>query len=886
MRCSLCSEDLDQLDDSRPLIAASGLRADLAPAFCPRCGWPLGHGEAQLWPREGVTVAAGQTARVSVFISSDGDGVLYYSIDPDPRLRPEAVPELHGCIPAGSRAEVRFRITETGSGPLSLTVYTLSARPERAGDARTVAVEQLWVAQSLAIPLTSRTNGPVTTDAEHLLFGLDLDEQYLNVNNWGGTPLEVDFRCGPGFMVSASPTASFLSKGSFSLPPSRPSATTGPLASVVPLRIRRTSETSGPVSTLSLRPAGLPELQVTLEPMAPAPTPLAEHRYCVGIDFGTSKTAVAIVDQYQTPPRTRVLEWDRPRGDDRRWLPSAVYYDRQYSQALFGDQALAQADGAGLNDLAVRLSQKGRAELPQGTLFVGMKMALHGEPVTDDEPDPPIHRVVVDYFRYLFSSICATGGVDLREAKVVLSLPVLDSHEAYKRQERRTLAAAAEAGEKLGLTPDRIVTEREPVCAAMDLVRLHADTHALNHGDWLCVFDCGAGTTDISLMQVAQLGDEWRFPVIHPLGYEWGGDGIDQWIFMQLLGRWCSPDDPSNPPASGPVGVHPASEEVMEDQPAIDLDAGSRQDPDSLAPRRDWMGIMLAQDAYRFDGARLTVTKAELLHQVRIFKEEYLNVFSTRSREGLDTGDPIAELGPERLGNGSHWTPLSIDELAKNIALEFENIRGCDGRPLYAALPQLMRSLDLFALRSLLVCPVGGGTLVAGWHEAVQRPRLGLNGGQILEAEPALRRLHVARGAAQKLLFRVTAPLPEDAQLQVLLGQPGGPASLLEERHLSAGTAPGEASGLAFTTALQLTAESSLLLRVRLGPRLLREKILTTSMARRVLEAESVTGPTAAVTVDLSLRYLDAPRRLVLGGRWNIGDGQELDPVEIRLPAV
>jgi len=678
--------------------------------------------------------------------------------------------------------------------------------------------------------------------------------------------IETEFQCSQGYTLCGSPGAGFRSRGQLTLAAGRSQAETGPRPSVTPLRVRADGDSGELPGQLVLRPTGLEPLTIDLTRVVPAPPPRPAERYTVGIDFGTSKTAVAIVDQYQSPPLPRVLTWDRTTpGGDPRWLPSAVYYDRQYRQPVFGDLALQQA-GAELSDVAVRLSHKGRAETHYGTLFVGMKMALHDE--LYDGGEPPLRQVVVDFFSYLFEAIAERGGIDLKQARVILSLPVLSDAAKYQRQETRTREAAAEAGELFGLSADRILTEREPICAAIDLVGLlsrrpaAAGGPSLHHGDWLCVFDCGAGTTDISLMQVAQQDAEWRFLEVHPLGYEWGGDSVDFWIFLYLLGRWCNPDDPGGIPEAGPVGIQPAGEATAEERAALDLDQTAAPTP---VVRQDWTQRMLAQTAYRFAGASQPVSKDALLGHIRAFKERYLSTLSARSGEGLSTGDPVADLPPSKLGSGEFWRDLSLTDLGNQLALEFQNMRGTGDDPLRVTLPRLWRSLKM--VRPNHVCPVGGGTLVSGWREAIEREPLGMRG--ILESEPELRRLHVARGAAQKTRFRVTAPLPEDARLEVLEGEPGQPGRLATELRLPAGASPGDAQRATGVAGLSLHTDSGLLLQLRLGERVLLRKVLTAADGRAAVLASGVAQPLAAVQLGLTLGYQRQPNRLTMApGGW------------------
>ncbi len=883
MSCAWCGHDVSRIDGETDVFAADGSVWALPAAFCPACGWPLARPQVNLWPGETVQVSDRRPGEVQVVITNDGDGALYYSLTPDELLRPASLPMLHGQVLPGARRDVGFRVVvEKLAGPratAAIDVQLLAATPPVMGAARTVPVESLWVGQRLEVTIESLRAGPVDADSRHLLFGLGTDELYLNVLNYGGARIEAEVECTQGFTVCGDVGAGFAEKAVVALRPGRPQDTDHPRPGVTTLRLRAPRAGRVPPGQAMLRCPGLPPLLISLEKVVPAPPPLPERRYTVGIDFGTSKTAVAWVDRLALPPEPKVVEWPRPDpGSDPRWLPSAVFYDRQYGQASFGDEALGRS-GASVTEVGVRLDGHGRYANELGTLFVGMKMFLRDEPAGDG---PSLHQVAVDFFRHLFGAVTERTEVDLAGATVVLSLPVLSEPESYRQQEELMRRAAVQAGELFGVRAEQLSFEKEPVCAAIDLVRLQAGADAagpaLQHDDWLCVFDSGAGTTDISLMQVVQQGGEWRFAQIEPIGYEWGGDDLDELLYNWLLGFWCSPEDPANIPASGPVAIRPVHDPRQPAGPkVIDADAPPAR---AVEQPLDWFSYMRDQAEFLFAGASQPVTRSELLGLVSRFKEKWLNVNRDDEPEGLTSETPLRALSPARRGERGPWTPLRLGDVANLVSLEFLEMHDQHEQPLRVRFPALCRQLGM--LKPRLVCPVGGTSLVRGWREAVRREPLGLSG--ILEGPAELRRLHVARGAAQKELFRVEDRLPQPARLQVAEYTPGAEPAVLDEAVLAAGTPPGERQEVKLLATLPLQPERRLALRVLLGDRLLRQALVPWYDGADVL-AERGLAHQAAVRLQAALSYLRQPSRLSLTAHWLVpGEPDAVERGEVRLP--
>ncbi|MCC7492507.1 MAG: hypothetical protein IT204_09185 [Fimbriimonadaceae bacterium] len=865
--CAHCGHDLAALAPEQSLYAPDGALHLLPQAFCPACGWPTARAELAIWPPLVELHGDDDDGELQVTVRNDGDGTLYYSLDPSAHLRPRSLPSLHGRVEPGQRREIGLRVAAAaaqGDGQVTVLVHTLTAPPATLGATRRQAVETLWVSQPLSTTVRAVSSGPISLDREHLFFGLGGPEGYVQVLNHGGAALCGEVTCSGGYLVCAEVGSGFSGSGRLLLRPGS-SLDGRPQPSATVLRVRAPEGAASGSGRLDVRIPGLPPASVTLERVVPAPPPVPSQRWTVGIDFGTSKTAVAYVDQLALPPLPQVLTWERlDPAADSRWLPSAVHYALPGGQPSFGDWAFAQS-AAAVTDVGVRLDLDGRYANEHGVLFVGMKMFLRGDAAPPPAGQPSVAQVAADFFRHLFEQLEQRTAVRLREAQLVLSVPVLADAATAAQQAAATRTAALAGGALFGLTDDQISFEKEPVCAAVDVVRLLPESAGLQPGDWLCVFDSGAGTTDLSLLQIAAQDGQWGFAQIEALGYEWGGDQLDSWLFDWLLGFWCSPRDPANIPAAGPAPLRP-------------LRAANPPRPPSAGESIDWFAFMRSQPAFAFSGATQAVTRSELLGAVSRFKERHLR-YDSPPEARLSSETPLLALGPPKRGSSGPWADLELRDLGSRVALEFLAMRSGEA-PLQQGFPALCQRLGL--RRPQWVVPVGGTTLVRGWREAVQRPPLSF--AAVLEADAGLRRLHVARGAAQRTLFRITDRLPAAATLEVCDWTPGAPPRLLDQRQLSAGAPPGDRQETSLVATLPLQPGQRLLLRLKLGDQVLRQQGLAWYEGQAVLATAGLPAQ-PALRLQVALGYRRGPTRLELSGHWLLpGDPALGEPWRVELP--
>lgn len=919
--CPHCGRPVEDVPADVDLFGSGGDPAALGAGFCRRCGWPLGQAVLTCLPK--LLELVGDTpATVAIGIANEGPGTLYYGIQSLPAGVTTALRRtLCGRLRPGLSAEIILRINPLEVGPganLPLVVHTLTAGPNRKGSVRRIALEQCWERQSLAIPISKVTVGPLVADAECLLFGYGASEARLGLLNFGGVALDCHVECSNGYQVLCSIPDAYTRSGTVTIPKGNAADPTRPLPWTSVLMVRRDGPSPGD-GVLRLEAPGLAPIEVVLHPVS---TPVAEtmpYAYTVGIDFGTSKTVVALMDCQAWPPTVETLTWPRLHRDgDPRLVPSAVFYD-QHLVPRFGDEALV---GLRDTDVGARIFQNGRITLPRGRLFVGMKTfmlgdAEHGKGEKSNE-ELSIYRVVVDYFEYLFTAIRnhSGGGVDLANALFVMSLPVLADDGDYQRQEELMRKAAAEALRRLNvvLTPEQagnqLICECEPLCAAVDLLGGGGGAALpVADGEWVSVFDCGAGTTDVSLLQIRQ-GSRLTFGRTLHIGYAWGGDSIDRLLYEKFLDWWCDAD------CDGQIGEGPDCVS------AAQMDGVDTTSWDKAL----WMDFMGRQDRFRFEGASRDVSRSELVGSVSLFKEQSMSILGLTAPveataaaavatpadgeedavlpaeplpepelPSLDASAALAALGDDSRGFAAEWAPLDLDDVVHSISAEIPQARDTTDRPpLYAGFRSLCRDAEIGAPNLALL--VGGTTLLRGWRQAVEGPDFGLKG-LVMEAEPAERRFHVARGAARYPLLQVAHRLPEPLRIEILRYEYGGDVQPLrgyigEGLDLPAGTPPAGPRGAGrFIEArpmISIANREHLLVRVLLGKHVVRQTLVAwhDGLANAKLLAPDLPPP-ASLGIIARASYLAQPNRIELLVCWNFRPQPRPAmpcPVEVSLP--
>src|SRR5438067_1194861 len=215
------------------------------------------------------------------------------------------------------------------------------------------------------------------------------------------------------------------------------------------------------------------------------------HRKAVGIDLGTTFSAIAHIDQYGKP---KII----PNAESERITPSVILFDS--SQAIVGTLAKqnAMAEPEKIVDFVKREMGKSKSEF---------SLEYNGKIYTAEELSALIiKKLKNDAGKYL--------GEEVTDA--VITVP------AYFNDAERT--ATLHAGQLAGLNVLRIINEPTAAALAYGLDKL-------DQNQTVFVFDLGGGTFDVTIMRIendhirmlASNGD-------HRLGGKDWDDVIVNWV--------------------------------------------------------------------------------------------------------------------------------------------------------------------------------------------------------------------------------------------------------------------------------------------------------------------------------------------------------------------
>ena len=261
-------------------------------------------------------------------------------------------------------------------------------------------------------------------------------------------------------------------------------------------------------------------------------------RYIIGVDLGTTNTAVCFVDTQSATPEVRVFEITQLIGAGevavRNQLPSFVYLagsheaaqwtlpwdsDREFAVGVF-----ARTQGARVPN---HLVASAKSWLCHGG--VDREAAILPWGVEGDNKISPMEAQarILGHVREAWDD--AHPQARMADQEVVLTVPASFDEAARELTSR--------AAEMAGVS--RVVLLEEPQAAFYAWV----DTHAANlraqdlqPKDQLLVFDVGGGTTDFTLISVGKDGESFERTAVgdHLL---LGGDNIDMTLAKQVEER-------------------------------------------------------------------------------------------------------------------------------------------------------------------------------------------------------------------------------------------------------------------------------------------------------------------------------------------------------------
>jgi molecular chaperone DnaK (HSP70) len=270
-------------------------------------------------------------------------------------------------------------------------------------------------------------------------------------------------------------------------------------------------------------------------------------RYIIGIDLGTTNTAVAYVDTRSAEQRVAIFAVPQLVApgelEPRRQLPSFVY--------LAGEHDLGEAETAlpwdpGRRRVVGELARSQGARMPGRMISSAKSWLCHpgvdrnaailpwgtgedSEQATKLSPVAASAQVLAHIREAWDHEHENEAGSRFADQEVIVTVPASFDEAAREL----TLAAAARAG-----YPDIVLLE-EPQAAFYAWIDSHgagARSRSLHPGDHVLVFDIGGGTTDFTLIAVGEDGDSFSRTAVgdHLL---LGGDNIDLTLARQVEAR-------------------------------------------------------------------------------------------------------------------------------------------------------------------------------------------------------------------------------------------------------------------------------------------------------------------------------------------------------------
>ncbi|NLF19605.1 MAG: Hsp70 family protein [Lentisphaerae bacterium] len=238
-----------------------------------------------------------------------------------------------------------------------------------------------------------------------------------------------------------------------------------------------------------------------------------ESRYIVGIDLGTTNTALAYVDTAVEPSARRVEPFGVPQlvaaGEVAvlPLLPSFVYLPGP--QDVAGDLLRLPWHRRQVPDRAVGAYARDMAALQPGKVVSSAKSWLCHDGIDRREACLPFSRTeaprrispveasraCLEHLRDAWNHVMAKGDAELRLERQTVVLTVPASFDAVARE--LTVEAATAAGLQV-----RLLEEPQAAFYAWLADRGEAWRHDVGDGDVVLVCDIGGGTTDFSLIAV------------------------------------------------------------------------------------------------------------------------------------------------------------------------------------------------------------------------------------------------------------------------------------------------------------------------------------------------------------------------------------------------
>jgi len=516
-----------------------GFLIDGPARFCPHCGWPAGRlavelaGDALGLPQDGE-------ASVPLVLKNVGAGPVEYAISVAdgqpwayllvggrrqlPHVGDRRLP--HGGTDNSLALGVRAAEVPADAVQILLDIESTDRHSVPGSQSRPWEVEQ-YRSRRWQIRVPIRRLGPARlyVGSRLCLFTTHQRSVPVRVRNTGGSTAHPVFETThPGIRLAWEGLS----------PLEQPLIASGAETRLV---VSAADDFEGPAGVAVWAEDGVRhELLLYGEP-AQQSASLVKH-WTMGIDFGTSKSAVYYTDNWvpveERSPRP--ITWPvGPSATERTVTTtrSALMFRGGSDAPLCGHEVLVEAGAeASDNELVVdAMKTRLRPHTTQGDVVL-----------PSGKQETPVN-LVAHFMRYLLDEVRGSepfrGNPDL-DARYVLTLPVMPQREDFLSQRDSTLRAAAMAGLRVG---DDLLTPSEPECAALDLMHslrrgdysFGGQPYHLQDGELLLVLDCGAGTTDVAVLRVSLSNGTFGVDHVAAAGYPFGGDVVDDLLLSYLL---------------------------------------------------------------------------------------------------------------------------------------------------------------------------------------------------------------------------------------------------------------------------------------------------------------------------------------------------------------
>lgn len=483
--------------------------------FCERCGWPLAEGQVSLDPPT-VRLVGETSATFTLQVDNVGLGLLDWELGTLSKgLQMAPGGASGGSIEAGQSVGIQFTLDPTVlPADREFQVAVPLRLRDRVGahgdDFRQCPPEDTFREVTVPLGVSRPRYGPLLLPWRTLLFGGGVHSVGVTLRNEGEVEMEITAQASAGYTVEI-PGQPRGERVSVALDPGFRET----------LTVFCPSSPAAGDGVLTLRVPGFPEYLLDLLKVQVSPPPPPSERWIIAVDFGTTKSAVMVLDNFTQGAEPEPIWWPRPGGqEDEKWVPSAVAWDRG-RPSRFGWQVGLTESG----DHIVR----------------HLKMRLQ-------EDNEQVQKSVVYFLKRIFEQVANRYGPEIfGKARLVFTLPVLDNADSYEEQRRRTLERVLEAGADYHIREEQCDFYKEPECAAMDFLHeLQSQvvngeaSRLLEPGSWLCVLDMGGGTTDVTFARFDMAEDGTpTFDRFHSLGFpNWAGDHLDEEIYRWCLGHW------------------------------------------------------------------------------------------------------------------------------------------------------------------------------------------------------------------------------------------------------------------------------------------------------------------------------------------------------------